>query len=302
MKLMNWKFNLTWLVLFAVNTVVAAPVTPRHSPVPGGIVVVELPAAKSALRPTARLQNKRVMVVGTPEHWQAVVGIPLDTEPGQLTLEITDTGSEPLRVSFVVTAKEYKTQHLTLENKRMVEPTAADLRRIEKETEVIANALRQFSEGGDVAMNFILPVQGRLSSPFGLKRFFNDQARKPHSGLDLAAPIGTPIKAPAAGKVIATGNFFFNGNSVFLDHGQGLISMYSHMERIAVNPDQQVEQGVVLGTVGMTGRATGPHLHWTISLNDTRVDPILLFSEEIVAQLSSGKNAVSGNTGSPPPE
>ena len=102
------------------------------------------------------------MVVGTPEHWQAVVGIPLDTEPGQLTLEITDTGSEPLRVSFVVTAKEYETQHLTLENKRMVEPTAADLRRIEKETGVIANALRQFSEGGDVAMNFILPVQGRL--------------------------------------------------------------------------------------------------------------------------------------------
>lgn len=296
---MNWTTYLAHLAcigLATIQTVVAAPVTPRHSPVPGGIAVVELPAVKNASRPSVRLQNKRVMVVGTEEHWQAVVGIPLDTEPGPLTLEVTHAGSEPLSVSFVVTPKEYETQRLKLENKRMVDPTADDLRRIEKETGVIASALQKFSEGNDVAMNFIPPVQGRLSSPFGLRRFFNDQARKPHSGLDLAAPKGTPIKAPAAGEVIATGDFFFNGNSVFLDHGQGLISMYSHMDRIAVKPGQHVEQGVVLGTVGMTGRVTGPHLHWTISLNDTRVDPILLFSEHAIAQLTSGNNAES-----PPP-
>ena len=262
---------------------------PRHSPVPGGIAVIELASSTSAARPTAHYQSKRVMVVGDTGHWQAVVGIPLDTSPGEQTLEITVPGSEPQHVNFSVQAKEYETQHLTITNKRMVEPTAKDLLRIEKETKVIQAALRRFSEAKEVPLDFAAPVQGPLSSPFGLRRFFNEQPRKPHSGLDLAAPKGAPIKAPAAGTVIAVGNYFFNGNTVVLDHGQGLISMYSHMDRINVKEGQHVTLGTPLGAVGMTGRVTGPHLHWTISLNDTRVDPMLLFSEQTLAQLSAPK-------------
>ena len=270
---------------------VAAPMlAPRHSPVPGGIAVVTLDI-KSTTRPTARYQNKRVMVIGDDGHWQAIIGIPLDTVPGEQTLDISAPGSELQQVRFAVEAKEYETQRLTITNKRMVEPTAKDLQRIEKETKVIQAALRQFTEANEVPLDFAVPVQGPLSSPFGLRRFFNDQPRKPHSGLDLAAPQGAQIKAPAAGKVIAVGNYFFNGNTVVLDHGQGLISMYSHMDRINVKEGQHVALGTPLGAVGMTGRVTGPHLHWTISLNDTRVDPMLLFSEKTLAALLPPKKS-----------
>ena len=282
-------------VVIFIATLLSAPLAgaqpalmPRHSPVPGGIAVIAL-ATDTAARPTAHYQSRRVMIIGEPNHWQAVVGIPLDTSPGEQTLEITATGGEPQHVSFVVQAKEYETQHLTITNKRMVEPTAKDLLRIEKETKIIQAALRRFSEASEVPLDFAVPANGPLSSPFGLRRFFNDQPRKPHSGLDLAAPKGAPIKAPAAGNVIAIGNFFFNGNTVVLDHGQGLISMYSHMDRINVKEGQHVALGTLLGAVGMTGRVTGPHLHWTISLNDTRVDPMLLFSEQTLAQLAAPK-------------
>jgi len=276
--------------LFSAATAVAQPVlTPRHSPVPGGIAVIPL-TTTSAARPTAHYQSKRVMVVGDAGHWQAIVGIPLDTSPGEQALEISVPSSEPQQLSFAIQAKEYESQHLTGINKRMVDPTAKDLLRIEKETKVIQAAFRHFSEADEVPLDFAPPVQGPLSSPFGLRRFFNGQARKPHSGLDLAAPKGTPIKAPAAGTVIAIGNFFFNGNTVLLDHGQGLISMYSHMDRIKVTDGQHVTLGTLLGVVGMTGRVTGPHLHWTVSLNDTRVDPMLLFSDQTLAHLSAPKD------------
>ncbi|WP_019683202.1 M23 family metallopeptidase, partial [Pseudomonas aeruginosa] len=119
------------------------------------------------------------------------------------------------------------------------------------------------------------PVDGPLSSPFGLRRFFNGEERNPHSGLDFAVPAGTPIKAPAAGKVILIGDYFFNGKTVFVDHGQGFISMFCHLSKIDVKLGQQVPRGGVLGKVGATGRATGPHMHWNVSLNDARVDPAI---------------------------
>ncbi|MBI3775496.1 MAG: peptidoglycan DD-metalloendopeptidase family protein, partial [Gammaproteobacteria bacterium] len=271
-------------VFFAATTSLAqTQLTPRHSPVPGGIAVVAIDTP-ATVRPVVHFQSKRVMVLGSAGHWQAIVGIPLDTAPGEQTLEITALGNPPQQVAFAVQAKEYETQHLTITNKRMVDPTAKDLVRIEKESKVIQAAFRRFSETDAVPLDFVPPAQGPFSSPFGLRRFFNNEARKPHSGLDIAAAKGTPILAPAAGTVIAVGNFFFNGNTVMLDHGQGLISMYSHMDRIRIKEGQNVALGTPLGVVGMTGRVTGPHLHWTISLNDTRVDPMLLFSEQTLAQ------------------
>lgn len=281
--------------LFSVAPCIAAePVLmPRHSPVPGGIAVVPFNTPASPQRPAAHYQNKRVMVIGEPGRWQAIVGIPLETAPGEQILEISLPGTEPQHVGFSVQAKEYESQHLTITNKRMVDPSAKDLLRIAKETKIIQAAFGRFSETDVVPLNFAVPAQGPLSSPFGLRRFFNNEPRKPHSGLDLAAAKGSPIKAPAAGTVVAVGNFFFNGNTVMLDHGQGLVSMYSHMERINVKEGQHVALGEVLGAVGMTGRVTGPHLHWTISLNDTRIDPMLLFSEQTLALLTPKKPAAA---------
>jgi murein DD-endopeptidase MepM/ murein hydrolase activator NlpD len=176
-----------------------------------------------------------------------------------------------------VRAKEYVAQHITLKNPRQVNPDPDDMKRIEREM-VEQSAANRAYRAGVTPSNLLLdrPVSGgRLSSPFGLRRFFNGEERNPHSGLDFAVPAGTPIKAPAAGVVSLVGDYFFNGKTVFLDHGQGFVSMFCHMSAIDVKVGDVVPRGGVVGKVGATGRATGPHLHWNVSLNDARVDPAI---------------------------
>jgi len=174
-----------------------------------------------------------------------------------------------------VEPKSYKEQHLTIKNDRQVNPYKQDLERIARERKEMNKAFTHFDPRQKVDTNFILPVDGPISSPFGLKRFLNEQPRNPHSGLDIAADEGITINATAAGTVAATGNYFFNGNTVLLDHGQGLITMYCHMSRIDAKVGDKLAAGDALGAIGQTGRVTGPHLHWSVSLNNTRVDPNL---------------------------
>jgi murein DD-endopeptidase MepM/ murein hydrolase activator NlpD len=184
-----------------------------------------------------------------------------------------------------VGAKAYETQRLTVANRRHVEPEPRDLRRIERERRTLNRAFTVWTDTLADDLAFDLPAIGRFSAAFGLKRYFNEQPRQPHSGLDIAAPVGTPVTAPAAGIVIQTGNFFFNGRTVLIDHGQGLISMYTHLNRIAVAKGARVKRGQRIGTVGKTGRVTGPHLHWSVSLNNARVDPALFLPATIRTQL-----------------
>ena len=120
-----------------------------------------------------------------------------------------------------------------------------------------------------------VPVPGPRSSSFGLRRVFNGPARSPHNGMDIAAPTGTPITSPLPGRVIDTGDYFFSGRSVWLDHGSGLLSFYCHLDTLGCNLGQTLAIGEVLGTVGATGRVTGPHLHWSVMLNRAYVDPAL---------------------------
>ena len=243
------------------------------TPVPGGIAVIPLPA--NADPATARYRDKKVLITKADDKLVAVIGLPLASNPGRHYLKVQDKQGKTLSLGFQVTDKAYEEQHITIKDKRKVNPEKRDMERITRESEQIKRALRHWSPQENVVIEFHQPVTGPTSSTFGLRRFFNEQARKPHSGLDIAAPEGTPIQSPAPGTVLDTGDFFFNGNTVLLDHGQGLITMYCHMSKIDVTPGQTVNTGDKLGDVGMTGRVTGPHLHWGVSLNDARIDPLL---------------------------
>lgn len=263
------------LLLLSLPGIAAAAPLPHSAAVPGGVAVVDLGKARGKA-PVVRYNKHRVMVVTNDGHWQAVVGIPLSAKTGLHQLQIAGLDQ---RRSFRVNGKQYAEQHITIKDKRKVNPNKEDMKRIRAERGRINTALGYWSDTEVTATLFTLPVRGRLSSPFGLRRFFNEQARKPHSGIDIAAPAGTPIRAPADGRIIERGDFFFNGNTVFIDHGQGLVTMYCHMRRIDVKPGQQVKAGQVIGAVGQTGRVTGPHLHWSVSLNDARVDPGFFFND-----------------------
>ena len=239
-----------------------------NKPVPGGVAVVDLGTAAQA--PKASYQGKPVLVVKEQNNWLAIVGVPLTVKPG--TQQISSGGRN---LNFTVGNKKYPEQHITLKNTQQVNPNPDNLKRIEGELAEQIQAYRSFSPNTPSNLLLDKPVNGPLSSKFGVRRFFNGEERNPHAGLDFAVPAGTPIKTPAAGKVILIGNYFFNGNTVFVDHGQGFISMFCHMSKIDVKVGQQLARGGVVGKVGATGRATGPHMHWNVSLNDARVDPAI---------------------------
>lgn len=249
---------------------------PEDSRVPGGIAVIPLSDINTSKHKAidsfkVTFNNKPVwQIKNKDQHW-AVIGIPLNQKPGALTYFVNDKAR-----TITVKDKTYREQHLTVKKKH-ANPPSRDMDRIREEMRLSLNAFSLFSDINKDRpyQQFITPAKGPISSPFGLKRFFNEQPRRPHSGLDIAGSRGSNIVAPFPGKVVLTGNFFFNGNSIFIDHGQGLVTMYCHMDKLESKQGQWVEAGDIIGKIGATGRVTGPHLHWTVSLNNTRVDPIL---------------------------
>lgn len=248
---------------------------PRHAPVPGGVAVIDL-GPSNASPPSALWGDQPLAVVKEGGRWFALLGIPLDTLPGELEIRVTADGGT-LAKTVAIAVKNYPEQRLTIKDKRKVEPSAEDIARIEHEQKVTAAVKKRFT-GNQPDTALAQPSAGPLSSRFGLRRFFNGQPRNPHAGLDVAAGTGTPVRAPSNAVVANTGDYFFNGNTVFLDHGQGLITAYMHLSRIDVRPGQAVRRGDLLGAIGATGRVTGPHLHWAVILNNTPVDPELFLT------------------------
>ena len=266
------------LLLLGSAGVPAADATlslPHENAVPGGIKIVPLGDVKAAGAhpPYVEADEHRALVVQDGGQWVAVVGIPLSATPGTRHLVVRD-GTGRHEVDFAVGTKQYATQSLKVAP-RQVDLSKADLARVATEKARIEQALERYSESAPESLHLAQPVPGPRSSSFGMRRIFNGQSRNPHSGMDIAAPAGTPVLAPTAGTVIDTGAYFFNGNTVFVDHGRGLISMYCHLSAIDVTAGQHVDAGTRLGAVGMTGRATGPHLHWGLVLNRAWVDPEL---------------------------
>lgn len=267
--------RLTAFLMPALLAMTPAAQAQTARPVPGGIADILLPA--SSTRPEARLGDKPVLVRQEPDGWHAWVGIPLDTPPGRLELQL-GKGPEARTLPFEVQPHSYPVQRLSIKNPRLVTPNPEDELRILADGAVLREARETFDPRREARLPLALPAQGRLSSRFGLQRFFNGQPRAPHSGLDVAVPSGTPVRAPADGVVNQVGDYYFNGLTVFVDHGQGLVSMVCHLSRSRVRPGDTVRQGDVLGDSGQSGRATGPHLHWSMYLNGTAVDPQLLLS------------------------
>ena len=250
---------------------------PREHRVPGGIATIDLGPAPTA--PTVRYGGVPVLVLGDPTQWTAIVGIALASEVGSATVTIDSADAAPAqRRDFAIAPANYAVQKLTVAPGQ-VDLSKKDLARYERERVHLAEVAATFTPTLPSTLRLLQPTSGVRSSSFGLRRVFNGQSRNPHSGMDIAAAKGTPVLAPAPGRVIDTGDYFFNGNTVWVDHGAGLLSMLCHLDSIDVRPGDTVAAGERVGTVGATGRVTGPHLHWSVSLNRTMVDPALFMGE-----------------------
>jgi len=267
-------------MLFLVLPTLAHASLPKAANVPGGVIIIQLGNTLThKQKPQAWFGEQAVLVTADLKQWYAVVGLPLNTKPGRYKLNVT-MGDKNKVFNFRVKNKKYPEQHIVIEDKGKVELNPVDEARAVSEIATIKALKLHWNETQDTDLNFIIPAEGRLSGNFGLRRFFNDQPRSPHAGMDVAVGRGTPVISSAPGTVLATDDYFFNGKTVFVDHGNGLITMYCHLDQFDVKTGDVINKGQQLGLSGMTGRATGPHLHWSVILNGAMVDPALFIAKK----------------------
>ena len=250
-------------------------VWPRDVRVPGGVARLSLgPAAQ---RPKVLAGSLPVLVTGDMIEWTAVVGIALSAAPGLHRVQM-GSGSGAQALEYTVRDKRYAQQQLKVSPKT-VDLSPEDLARHERERAHQQQVMALFTAPASDELRMRVPVPGRRSSSFGLRRVFNGQSRNPHSGMDIATATGTPVVAPLPGTVVDVGDYFFNGGTVWLDHGAGLLSMYCHLSRVDAKLGDVLAAGQSFAAVGATGRVTGPHLHWGVMLNQAMVDPALFLKD-----------------------
>lgn len=234
----------------------------------GSLVVGKVPAGS---RVQFRDRALRVSGYGT-----VVLGIGRE-EAGPVQLEVTRADGSRHSASIAITPRDWPVERVNGVPPATVNPPPAIAERIRREQAQVTEARRRDDDRVDFGNGFIRPVEGRISGRFGRARSYNGQPGSPHSGMDIAAPTGTPVKAPAAGVVtFAAPDLYLTGGTLLLDHGHGVSSNFLHLSRIDAKVGDRVEQGQVIGAVGATGRATGPHLHWGMNWLDVRVDPQLV--------------------------
>lgn len=275
--------------LLFISFAVSAQVLPADEPVPGGIVKIDLNLERDSRfpEPEVYFQGNKVLVYTHNDNYYALVGIPLNAKPGEYKVQYTDyLGFDKFR-TFEVKSKKYKISKITIKNKNMVNPDSKTQRRIANDTKKIKQAASEYSGSILDKLTFKQPVRGIPTTSFGAKRIINGQHKNPHSGMDIAAAKSTPVVAAAKGNVILADNFYLSGNMVAIDHGHGLITMYAHLSEILVKVGDSVDVSEKIGRVGSTGRVTGPHLHWTVKLNQTSVNPAL-FLESIKPGTNKG--------------
>lgn len=244
----------------------------------GGLELIKVRTQKGN-RPSITWNGRSVLLVPNRSKtvWDGFLGVDLQTKPGfyRLTVRSNNPTGQQKTIEIKVREKDYGVRRLTLP-KKMVDLDEETLKRVRKETGKLKTIWNALPKEPLWRGPFVKPIPGKVIGPFGRKSVINNQTRSPHSGVDLKGKRGTPIKTIANGKVALTEELFFGGRSVVIDHGGGIQSAYLHLEKILVSPGQQVDRGDVIGRVGSSGRATGPHLHWSVRVNGARVDPLKL--------------------------
>jgi len=259
----------------ASGSVTASPTDglPRELRVPGGVALVAV-ARSDEPKPVVTRDGANVWTVKRGTSWIAVVGLPLSTVPGESSVSVNRNG-EMQSIAFTVKEKRYPVQHVTLKDNAMVEPPPEVIARIETESAHIQTVRSSWRDSVATSAAFTLPAKGRLSGRFGGSRVLNGKPRAPHAGLDVAVGTGTPVLAPGDGVVLDTGSYYFCGNAMFIDHGNGLISLFCHLSGYVSKAGDRVHKGQAVARSGATGRASGPHLHWSVYLNGVSVEPEL---------------------------
>lgn len=248
----------------------------------GGLIFIEARKAVGAGKADGRdfsplakygeMQSAFFPIDPKPTHWGAVLAVPYETLPGLASVRI-EFGQEWVEIPFEVRAGDYKSEVLTVAPEK-VEPPARHMARIRREIEEVNRVYRLKTEKRLWNGPFRLPVQSAVTSEFGARRVYNGKTSGFHKGLDLRAKTGTPIRAPAGGVVALAKDLYFTGYTVIIDHGFGVFTLYAHMSRLKVKKGQRVNARQLLGLAGMTGRSTGPHLHWGASIQNVKINPM----------------------------
>ncbi len=266
--------KIKFLLLLLISNNIIANVSITNDPIPGGVAVIDFYDKKKNI--IANYYQLPIYIQQIKSNnYQALIGIPLTAKTGKHHININNK-----KLNFNVVNNNYASQYITLTNKKKkyVDIAKEDLLRISAERKTLAKAKQTFSRYIPIK-KFILPANGVISSKFGLRRFFNDKARLPHSGIDIAAKLNTKIVAANDGKIILIGNFYFNGKTIIIDHGMGLLSIYIHLNKILVKKNKLVKQGDTIALMGKTGRTTGVNLHFGIYLNQVAVNPTLFIND-----------------------
>lgn len=256
-----------------------------EQPKQGDVVLISMNLPDGSKIKKGDIQSKEMHFFPHPEQsgqWHALYGIDGDQPPGELTLRVRilmpgQDVEQERTATMEILSKKFDEEHLTLPDS-MVHLSPESLKRVRRDQAAISSLWPQETAVRYWRGGFILPVEGRPGSPFGLRRWINKEPRNFHTGMDIKAPDGTTVLASNHGRVALVGDFFFSGQSVFIDHGQGLYTMYFHLSKVRVQQGDKVRKGEIIGWVGKTGRATGPHLHWGVRLGRSRVDPEALIS------------------------
>ena len=245
---------------------------PYHAPYPGGIVNIKLNDKKSQdIEEIYALNGKDpTLCITNDQDIHLLLPIPLDYKKNKIIVQIGRA-----ELSIPIEDKKYRESRINIKDENYVNPSKKSLKRIRSESIKLEKTKKIMSPSTRKNYEMLVPVEGLVSSEFGVNRFINDLPKNRHTGMDIAAPKGTVIRAPLGGIVLINENFFYRGNVIFLDHGNGLITSYSHLDKSYIKNGEVVSTGQSIGVVGKTGRVTGPHLHWEITLQGVPIDPEL---------------------------